>query len=165
MARASRGDVCHPAVHPSRWVRASRVWSPMLLVVAALAAASCTAPQTPSRPSTGGFASAPLVAAPGVAGDPNAGRMLFATKGCPACHTAQHALTATGVVGPNLTNVALRPTLGGDRIENTPENLARWIMDPSAMKAGSPMPNMGLNQQEARDIAAFLYSHPHNPVR
>jgi len=64
-----------------------------------------------------------------------------------------------------LTNVVLRPTLGGDRIENTPENMARWIMDPPGMKSGATMPNLGLNQQEARDIAAFLFSHPYNPAR
>jgi cytochrome c1 len=73
--------------------------------------------------------------------------------------------TATGAVGPNLTNVSLRPTLGGERIQNTPENMARWIMEPSGMKPGSPMPNQGVNQQEARDITAFLFSHPYNPVR
>lgn len=165
MARASSGSVCQPAVDPSHWASAWRVASPIVAALVILSAAGCAAAPVPSRAPTGSAAVAPLMAAPGVPGDPNAGRTLFATKGCPGCHTVQHVPTANGAVGPNLTNVVLRPTLGGDRLENTPDNMAHWIMDPPGMKPGTAMPNLGLNQQEARDIAAFLFSHPYNPAR
>jgi cytochrome c1 len=70
---------------------------------------------------------------------------------------------ATGAIGPNLTNMVLRPTLAGDQIQTTPENLARWIVNPVAMKPDTKMPALGVSDQEARDLAAFLYSLPYNP--
>jgi cytochrome c1 len=49
-------------------------------------------------------------------------------------------------------------------VPNTPENLARWIQNPPALKEGAAMPPMqNLNEQQARDVAAFLYSWPFNP--
>jgi cytochrome c len=61
--------------------------------------------------------------------------------------------------------MVLRPTIAGDQIPNTPENLARWIVNPPALKPGSPMPVLGITDPEARDLAAFLYSVPYNPSR
>jgi len=61
--------------------------------------------------------------------------------------------------------MSLRPTIAGESIQNTPENLTRWIQDPPSLKPGTRMPNLGLTQQEARDLAAFLYSQPYNPTR
>jgi cytochrome c1 len=72
-------------------------------------------------------------------------------------------LPATGVAGPNLSNVALRPTLAGETIPMTPATLAAFLLEPAAVKPGSPMPSVGLTDQEARDLAAFLYSQPYNP--
>jgi cytochrome c1 len=73
----------------------------------------------------------------------------------------------TGTVGPNLTNFTLRPTIAGDAsgITNSPDNLVRWIMNPPALKQGALMPVLGINEQEARDLAAFFYSQPYNPPR
>jgi cytochrome c oxidase subunit 2 len=70
---------------------------------------------------------------------------------------------ATGIIGPNLTNITLRPTLAGGAVPNTPENLARWMMNPPALKEGAAMPPIqSLSEQQARDVAAFLYSVPFN---
>jgi cytochrome c1 len=104
-----------------------------------------------------------LTPAPNVPGDPTNGRRLFVAAGCAGCHTLQ-GLPATGVAGPNLTNVVLRPTLAGEMIPMTPESLTRFLLEPAALKPGSPMPNVGLTEPEARDLAAFLYSQPHNPA-
>ena len=65
---------------------------------------------------------------------------------------------ATGVAGPNLTNVALRPTLAGEQIPNTPETLARWIHDPPAVDAKTAMPNLGVKDEDLKDIACYLYT-------
>jgi cytochrome c1 len=43
----------------------------------------------------------------------------------------------------------------------TPENLRRWIMSPQVLKPGASMPDLGLSDQEAQDVAAFLYSQAH----
>jgi len=106
-----------------------------------------------------------LQPAPGVPGDPNTGLTLFGSKGCGTCHTVLRIPNATGAVGPNLTNMVLRPTIAGDQIQNTPDNMTRWIVDPPSLKQGTQMPALGVSTQEARDLAAFLYSLPYNPAR
>ncbi len=130
----------------------------------------CSAePSTLPRVSTERVALVPLTPAPQVTGDPNRGRQLFVDArivtpaGCASCHTIRGVPGATGIVGPNLTNVVLRPTLAGDTIPNNPANLVRWIMDPPGLKQGALMPNLGVSEQDARDLAAFLESQPYNP--
>jgi len=106
---------------------------------------------------------AALTPAPNVSGDPNAGRQLFATGACPSCHTLRGVPQANGVTGPNLTNITLRPTLAGGELQNTPENLARWIKNAPSIKPGIAMPPFeSLTDQQTRDLAAFLYSVPYN---
>lgn len=119
---------------------------------------------TPSGTSSFG-ASAPrlLTPAPDVPGDPNVGRRLIQERGCGGCHTVSGVPGATGVAGPNLTNIALRPTLAGDTIPNSPQMLERWLLDPPSLKPGTTMPKLGLSQDDARDLVAFLESQPHNP--
>jgi cytochrome c1 len=112
--------------------------------------------------SFGQSAPAVLTPVPNVAGDPNSGRRLITDKGCGGCHTVSGVPGATGVAGPNLTNVALRPTLAGETIPNSPQTLTQWLLDPPAMKPGTTMPKLGLSEQEARDLVAFLESQPHN---
>lgn len=106
---------------------------------------------------------AQLQPAPEIPGDPNNGVALFTSRGCVACHTVTRVPNATGAIGPNLTNMVLRPTIAGDQIQTTPDNLARWIVNPPAMKRDTKMPVLGVSDQEARDLAAFLYSLPYNP--
>jgi cytochrome c1 len=106
-----------------------------------------------------------LNAAPGVPGDPEHGRLLFTTTGCAGCHTVSGLPAASGVIGPNLTNVVLRGTLADTAVQTTPATLLRWLLDPASVKPGTTMPSVGLSEDEARDIAAFLYSQPRNSVR
>jgi cytochrome c1 len=123
------------------------------------------APPTPTpRPSP--LDTRPLVQtpAPGVTlGSPAAGQRLLIEKGCGGCHTVTGIPGASGVAGPNLTNVGLRPTLAGDSVPNSPDTMVAWLMDPAAVKPGARMPRTGLTQQEARDLTAFLFSQPYNP--
>jgi cytochrome c2 len=121
---------------------------------------------TPTPSGTTSFGQAApsiLTPAPNVPGDPNTGRILIQARGCGGCHTVSGVPGATGVAGPNLSNVALRPTLAGDSIPNSPDNLERWLLDPPSVKPGTTMPNLGLSDQDARDLVAFLESQPHNP--
>jgi cytochrome c oxidase subunit 2 len=66
------------------------------------------------------------------------GQQVFVQNTCVSCHTIR-GLSAAGV-GPDLTHFGSRTTLGAGVAENTPENLARWIRDPQAMKPGVRMP-------------------------
>jgi cytochrome c1 len=120
-------------------------------------------PTPPSETAFGQTAPRILTPAANVSGDPGEGRRLIVAKGCSGCHTISGVPGATGVVGPNLTNITLRPTIAGETIPNSPEMLERWLLDPPAVKPGTTMPKLGLTDQEARDLVAFLESQPHNP--
>ena len=43
-------------------------------------------------------------------------------------------------------------------LRNTPANLVRWIREPQAVVPGNAMPDMGVSEADARDIAAYLYT-------
>lgn len=90
-------------------------------------------------------------------GDAAHGAALFAAKGCGGCHTLHGAAQASGKVGPPLDGVAGRAVIAG-ALENTPDNMARWIADPQGVVPGNAMPDLMVSRQEARDITAFLYS-------
>ena len=141
----------------------------------AVVLAACTAGPGPRPPSARAAqpALSPLTPAPNVAGDPAAGRRLFTDSrlfppsGCGTCHTLPGVASGTLMAqAPNLNNVGLRPTLAGEALPNTPENMKRWIMDPASMKPGATMPKLpSLTDVEAQDLTAFLYSLPYNPSR
>jgi cytochrome c2 len=85
------------------------------------------------------------------------GRQAVEAMGCGACHTISGIPNAQGEVGPPLTGVARRSIIAGE-LANTPENMMRWIEDPQAVEPNTAMPNLGVTQQSARDIAAYLYT-------
>jgi cytochrome c oxidase subunit 2 len=91
--------------------------------------------------------------------DPTAseGAQLFQTRGCAACH-AINGTPAQGKVGPNLTHVASRGVIAGSILENTTQDLRAWLKDPPAIKPGSIMPNLGLNDHELDVLVAYLQS-------
>ena len=90
-------------------------------------------------------------------GDPAAGREAIRTYGCDTCHTIPGVLTADSSVGPPLSQLASRTYLAG-RIENTPENLVRWIRFPRSVDEHTAMPNTGVTERDGRNIAAYLYT-------
>ena len=89
-------------------------------------------------------------------GDIERGRTAFVNYGCGGCHTVKGVTQARGKVGPPLDGVGGRAIIGG-RLENKPDNLMRWIIDPQAVSPGTAMPNLGVQPRDARDISAFLY--------
>jgi cytochrome c1 len=44
------------------------------------------------------------------------------------------------------------------RVTNTAPNLVSWIRNPKATDDRTAMPNMGVTEKDARDIAAYLYT-------
>ena len=95
------------------------------------------------------------------------GRADFFQTTCIACHAIQ-GTPAQGVIGPNLTRLGGRSTIGAGLLENTPENLARWISTPHEVKAGARMPGAqvggggfpptNLSEEQVQAIAAYLGS-------
>jgi cytochrome c1 len=87
----------------------------------------------------------------------DAGKALIAQKGCGACHTIPGIPGASGNIGPNLAGVASRTRIAGGAVPNNgPDDLKRWIMNPPAIKPGTAMPNLGLTDDEATKIVAYL---------
>ncbi len=93
----------------------------------------------------------------GVVGDPVRGRTALAQHACRACHVIPGMTGSVVYVGPPLDDVADRKYLAG-RLPNTPDNLVTWIRDPKRVDPLTAMPDMGVNQQDATDMAAYLLS-------
>lgn len=85
------------------------------------------------------------------------GKRLIVQYRCGACHTIPGIYNANGNVGPPLIWFAKRTYIGGV-LPNSPPNLVRWLLDPKAVDPLTAMPDLGLNDQQARDIAAYLYT-------
>jgi cytochrome c2 len=85
------------------------------------------------------------------------GKTAIGKYGCGACHAIPGLNSANATVGPPLTQIAVRQYLGGHLL-NTPSNMVRWIQHPQAIDPGHAMPDLGVTDQDASDIAAFLYS-------
>lgn len=90
-------------------------------------------------------------------GDPETGRRLIAEIGCGSCHLIPGIADANGLVGPPLDHIARRKYLAG-LLRNTPETMVSWIRNPQTYVPGNAMPDMGLSEEEARQITAYLYT-------
>jgi cytochrome c len=122
----------------------------VLLAVGALLLAGGCAP-------SGGASAAPPPPTGTLSPDAQAGQRLMAQKGCGACHIIPGVSGANGVVGPSLAGVASRATIAGGAVPNRgPDDLKKWIMDPPALKPDTQMPNLGLSDDEATKIVAYL---------
>ncbi|MEN8144380.1 MAG: cytochrome c oxidase subunit II [Gemmatimonadota bacterium] len=84
-----------------------------------------------------------------------AGSLAFQQGGCIACHRIA-GTPAQGVLGPDLTHIGSRRTIAAGILENTPQEMARWIRDPQAIKPGVLMPSMGLSEEQIQTIVAYL---------
>jgi cytochrome c len=102
---------------------------------------------------TGGQATTPYSVALG--GSSRPGKQVIAQYKCGSCHTIPGIPHAHGVFGPPLNFLGRRTELAGN-FPNTPDNLVRWIQSPQTMKPGTAMPDLGLDEQQARDVAAYL---------
>ena len=90
-------------------------------------------------------------------GDPDRGVKAIGRYGCASCHTIPGIRGADSLVGPPLTRIAQRTYLAGI-LQNTPENLVKWIYDPPAIDPQTAMPNVHLSETDAKDIASYLYT-------
>ncbi len=112
------------------------------------------------------------------------GRQVFQEKNCVTCH-AVRGHEGAGVTGPDLTHIGARTTIAAGLLENTKENLHRWIVHPEEVKPGNKMyvgvptgggnvmagyvnidkatgkpagHNIVINDEEARALVAYLHS-------
>ena len=139
-----------PATGTGRFSRLSR--ATLAISAAAVAGAFLLSTCGPGPLAIGALA-APAQDVPG--GDPARGRVAIDRYGCGACHIIPGVVGARGRVGPSLAGGASRAVIAG-RLANTPENLIRWIEAPQSVSPGSVMPDMGVTEQDAKDIAEYL---------
>jgi cytochrome c1 len=118
-----------------------------VMTMGAVAAALASCHSSPSRESP------PQVPE----GDPAAGADLIARFGCGSCHTIPGIPEADGQVGPPLAGFAGRQVIAG-QLPNNAENLIAWIVDPPSIEPGTAMPNLNVTEEQARDIAAYLFT-------
>jgi cytochrome c1 len=90
-------------------------------------------------------------------GEAAAGQRLVTQYQCGACHAIPDVQGAGGDAGPPLEHLR-RKSYIANGIPNRPERMVAWLRDPPALKPGTRMPSMGLSEQEARHIAAYLYT-------
>lgn len=91
--------------------------------------------------------------APAAAG---AGAQLFDAAGCAACHRIA-GTSANGMVGPDLTFVGSRRTIGAGILPNNRGTLMGWISNSQAIKPGNRMPPFKvLSSEQLQTLATYL---------
>jgi cytochrome c oxidase subunit 2 len=86
--------------------------------------------------------------------------------GCAGCHTISGVEGFAGIIGPNLTHFGSRTTFAGSIFRNTPDQLAKWLTNPQALKPGNDMtigpgstPGRSvLNEDQIRALVRYLES-------
>jgi cytochrome c oxidase subunit 2 len=88
------------------------------------------------------------------------GQQVFLENTCVSCHVIRGLPAQPQVssgVGPDLTHMASRSTLGAGVIDNTPENLRLWLRDAQRVKPGVLMPPFrSMSEEDLRALAEFL---------
>jgi cytochrome c1 len=83
------------------------------------------------------------------------GRKAIDQYACVTCHAIPGIVGPNAPVGPPLARIGTRGFVGGV-LPNTPENMVRWLRHPQAVNPRSAMPDLGVTERDARDIAAYL---------
>jgi cytochrome c2 len=91
-------------------------------------------------------------------GDAAHGKVLVVDYGCNVCHIIPGIPGPQGSLGPSLEGVGARPTISYGKVANTPANLAKYLANPQSLNPQSTMPALGLQGNDAGDIAAYLYT-------
>jgi len=119
-------------------------------------------PQAYAQAAQGPSPTASATTVPALAAD-TTGRTADAARGlqalyqyaCSACHTIPGVTGSSPLVGPPLKGLASRTLVAG-RLANTPDNLVQWLRHPQAVKPLTAMPDLGVTEADARDMAAYL---------
>jgi cytochrome c2 len=90
-------------------------------------------------------------------GNAERGALYIEQIGCGSCHVIPGIDGARGLVGPPLDYMGKRVFIAG-LLRNTPANMMTWLRDPQEVVPGNAMPDMGLSEEQARDITAYLYT-------
>jgi mono/diheme cytochrome c family protein len=109
-------------------------------------------------PACGAAMSAPPAqnaAAPVRLGDADRGKQALHQYACSACHTIPGITSSSPHVGPPLAGIGGRSLIAG-KLPNSPDNMVRWLRHTKEVDPLTAMPELGVNEKDARDIAAYL---------
>jgi cytochrome c oxidase subunit 2 len=88
----------------------------------------------------------------------NEGGRVFLSSGCGGCHTVR-GTPADGKIGPDLTHVGSRQSLGAGILPNTTEGFAKWISQHKTIKPENLMPPFDIfSETELQSLSAYLNS-------
>ena len=90
-------------------------------------------------------------------GNVDRGKAAIQRYGCGGCHAITGISGADGQVGPSLAKIAAQAELAG-KLPNTPDAMIIWLRHPQEVVPGNGMPDLGIGDADARDIAAYLYT-------
>ncbi|MGZ5077843.1 MAG: c-type cytochrome, partial [Methylobacter sp.] len=86
------------------------------------------------------------------------GERLFLSSGCGGCHTVRGS-HADGKIGPDLTHVGSRLSLGAGILPNTAESFAKWISQHQTIKPENLMPPFDIfSESELQSLSVYLNS-------
>jgi cytochrome c oxidase subunit 2 len=83
------------------------------------------------------------------------GAQVFLNGNCIMCHSIS-GTPARGTVGPDLTHLASRQTIGAGTIPNTRGHLGGWVLDAPRIKPGVLMPQNNLSPADFQALLAYL---------
>jgi len=82
------------------------------------------------------------------AGDAQRGFTTYSRSACIGCHKIRGNPSSMGILGPDLTHLGSRYTIGGGLFPNDAKHLAHWIKNSRAMKPGSLMQTLGRGEHD-----------------
>jgi cytochrome c oxidase subunit 2 len=85
------------------------------------------------------------------------GFQAFTNNQCASCHTLR-GTSARGRIGPDLTHLMSRKTLGALTVPNTRSYLGAWVLDPQHFKPGNKMPALQISGRDFTELMTFLRS-------
>jgi len=90
-------------------------------------------------------------------GSAHLGAITIARQACGSCHVIPGVEEADGRVGPPLAHFASQQTIAGN-LPNTPDDLQRFLKSPRTVVPNGAMPDLGLTDDQARNVATYLYT-------
>ena len=90
-------------------------------------------------------------------GNVERGKDLMRTHGCVTCHSAPGMASVENGYGPDLDGFANNRLIAG-QAENDPETLIQFLLVPYSVAPGTSMPTVDISEEDARDIATWLYT-------
>ena len=120
-----------------------------LIVILLLTACGREAPRETPPPTSS--------SAPQITGNVQTGKELIEKYACLACHRIPGFAEPQGSMGPSLEGIASRPAIAG-RVPNDPATMVAYLQNPPAVDPATRMPPLGISEEEARHMTAYLFT-------